>query len=303
MKNKNGKGNNLLVGFIILIAVVGIGFWYVSQDIGGGSVTDVGRCSDSTGTVTINNFSELVGGADPSATYTAGVIKSGDSETSTIVASSVTSGTTTFAVGDKVVLFGSASNYIDKYEVFTMKCGGSVVDFPMKYSTSDNPSIRIKNDDGDFMTDSSVGGATNQTNLATGETLNLEVEFQGTNGESSGEGVYIVEFPASTSANITSVLLNGQSPVAVPTVHSSANAGSKIVAFDVPAVNGATKNTMTLSIVLGSGKDLSGGVLTDWYAKQWFIDDDKTLKYGVQDSDGTAKYENTLDYDFFINSA
>lgn len=296
--NKKGKTNPMV--WIVIVAVAALVFGLI--ELPTGTVVDDEHaspvtCADSTGILTVQDRSILAGGTAPSSpTITCGV-NGGP------VTTSVTSGTTTFAVGEDLQCLISDSDSIDKSFNFVMPCGGKQLDGALYYSTSDNPGVRIKNDDGDFMTDNVAGGATNQTNLAAGETLTLEVEFQGTNTEASGDGIYVIEFPASTAANITTVKMAGLSEVSIPTVHTLQNAGSKAVAFKIPNVVGAEKKTYALQIVLGSAKDVSGGVYTDWYGGQEFIDDDSTITWGVEDSDGTAKYENTLDYDFYINAA
>lgn len=308
MRNKAGKmgtGFKWLLGVsVALIAIVLV--YGVSQStapveptVGGGGV-----CADSSSILTISDYSALTGGTDPgSPTYTAGIVQEGQNADSTIVATSVTSGTTKFPVNSEVVLIAVIDDYIDeKFVINSMDCGGQTLLAPLKYSTSDNPSIRMISDEGDYMADA-LGDSTatnNQTALTAGEAVSWDVEFQGTNGEASGEGVWVIEFPASSSANITSVTLDGSSPISIPSIHTLQNTASEAVAFNVPSVEGATKNTMTVTVQLATGKVLEGGVRTDWYAKQWFIDDDKTLAYGIQDSDGDAKYENTLDYDFGI---
>jgi hypothetical protein len=296
--NKSGKTSiPFMVFAVIALLFLGfIAFGLYNQNVIQEEATNTpSGCADSTGVLTINSISALAGASDPSSpTITCGV-------NGGAVTTSVTSGTTTFAVGSELTCLISKADYIDKSFTFTMPCGGKVLEAPLYYSTSDNPSIRIKNDDGDFMTDAVAGGATNQTALTAGETLVLEVEFQGTNTEGSGEGIWVIEFPASTSANITDVVLAGAEKVSVPSVHTLNNAGSKSVAFKIPNIVGAEKKTYALSVILGSGKDLAGGVYTDWYGGQEFVDDDKTISSGVEDSDGTAKYENTLDYDFCIN--
>jgi len=307
LTNKNGKTSPAIwvIGTLAVAVLLLFAFGVPQSSLGGaggGSQVDPTTCADSTATLTINNYSALVGGVDPSPAYTAGIIGAGKNAENTLLATSVVSGTTTFPVGSKVVLFASDGDYLDTFKEETIQCGGSTVDLPMFYSTSDNPVIRVKNDDGDFVADASgvTHSGVNQTDLSAGETLNMDIELQGTNGEASGDAIYVIEFPASSNANISSVTLDGKQPVALPTVHASTNAGSKIVAFDVSGVEGATKKTMTLSVVLASTKDLGGTVLTDWYSKQYIIDDDKTLGYGVEDSDGTPKYENTMDFDFRI---
>jgi hypothetical protein len=292
-----GMGLLILVGIAVVVAVVNPEFY---TNIFGKDTTPneqvVTSCGDSTGKLTINAYNALNPSTNVTPTLTVGV-------NGGIVSTSATSGTTTFAVGDKLLIFGALSDYIDTSVEATMKCGGIVVDMPMYYSTSDNPAVRIKNDDGDYVSDNVAGLTTNQTDLAAGETFSMDVEFSGTSLESSGEFIYIVEFPASTSANISKIELSGATSVALPTVHSTVNAGSKVAAFKVPAVVGSAKAVHTLTVELASSKDLSGGVYTDLYSIQQFIDDDGTIKSGVQDSDGTLKYENTLDFDFYINAA
>lgn len=295
--NKSGKQNVMviLLGLLLVGAIVYFGY-NVSQSITGGdrSPTSVTGCSDSTGKLTVNSYSALSKSTNVTPTLKVGV-------NGAPVSTTATSGTTAFAIGDKLKIIAELSDYIDTEIDAVMACGGITVENPMFYSTSDNPSIRIKNDDGDYMTDDVAGGDVNQTDLSAGETLTLEVEFTGTSLESSGDGVYIVELPASTTANVTSIEMAGLSKTSVPSVHSLANAGSKFQAFDVPAIEGSAKKTYTLTVSLGASKDLAGGVLTDWYAKQKFVDTDGTIKFGVENSDGTAKYENSLDFDFYIN--
>jgi hypothetical protein len=301
MRNKKGAmGIGLIVLLIVGIAVVGgLGFMAFKPGTDGGDSSAVPseRCADSTGILTVNSYSAESAGTDPSAVTTQCGVDGG------VIKTSVTSGTTTFPVGAEVACLIGADDYINKSFTFTMPCGGKTLDAPLYYSTSDNPSLKIKNDDDDTVTNDVGGGATNQTDLTAGETLVLEVEFQGTNGESSGDGIYVIEFPASSNANITSVTMAGLESVSLPQVHTLQNAASEFAAFKVPAIVGSEKKTYALSIALTSSKDLSGGVYTDWYGIQEFVDDDDTLGEGVEDSDGTAKYENTLDYDFFINAA
>lgn len=283
------------IAVVLLLAIFGW-FMYTNTQTQIGSDTSPVDCADSTGILTVTGYSALNPSTNISPTVKAGV-------NGGVIATTVTSGTTTFPVGAKVKVIGEISDYIDKSFEFTMPCGGEVLSMPLYYSTSDNPSIRIKNDDGDYVSDNVAGATVNQTNLALGETLIMDIEFAGTSQESSGDGIYVIEFPASTAGNITNVELSGATSVPLPQVHTTLNAGSKVVAFKVPAVVGSEKVTHTLTVTLGATKDLAGGVYTDWYSMQEFIDDNGQIAYGVEDSDGTAKYENTLDFDFLINAA
>ena len=307
MKNKKAMGAAIwvLVGLVALL-VVGGGVYMFSTPEAQVIVTQPSElagtgCADSTGILTMNDYSALDSGTDPGTpTYTAGTDGG-------VITTTVTSGTTEFPIGAKIIVLSSISNYIDKSFSFTMPCGGKVLDVPMYYSTNDNPSIKIKNDDDNFMTDNIsgglLGGGVNQSALTAGETFNLEVEFQGTNGEASGDGLYVIEFPANSGANITSVTIAGLESVPVPSVHTSQNAGSQIAAFKVPSIVGAEKKTYVLSIALAATKTLVGGVYTDWYTMQEFVDDDKTISYGVEDASGDGKYENADDSDFYVEDA
>lgn len=300
MKNKKGSGAIWLIG-IALILILALGsfavFGNTSATAVGKDNVNIGNCADSTGILTVTAYNKL----NPSTAVSSPTITAGIN--GGVLATTVTSGTTTFPVGAEVEILVSKADYLDQSYKFVMPCGGKVLEAPMSYATSDNPSIRVKNDDGDYVTDAIAGGTVNQTVLSAGETLKMDIEFSGTSLESSGEGIYIIEFPASSSANITKVELSGATLVGKPTIHSTNNAGSYVVAFEVPAVEGSQKAVRTLTVTLGSTKTLAGGVYTDWYTKQEFVNTDGKIAYGVEDSEGTSKFENSLDFDFLINSA
>ena len=295
-KTKSNSG--LIIGIFLAIALLVGGFYFIQQSaVGSPEHPSPTTCADSTGVLTVNAVdAEQQSSTISTPTITAGV--NGGPITTT-----VTSGTTTFAVGDSITVLVSKAGYIDKSFSFVMPCGGEVLEAPLYAASATNPTVRIKNDDGDFMTDNVAGGATNQTDLSTGETLNLDVEFQGVALENSGDLIYVVELPANSAANVTSITMPGLKSVPIPTTHTLQNAGSKAAAFEVPAIDNGAKKTYTLSIVLGASKDLSGGVYTDWYAEQEFTDLDGSIQYGVENSQGTAEFENSGDSDFYINSA
>jgi hypothetical protein len=299
--NKSAKTNGGLVALmaILVIGLLGVGYLAVTQNIAktpSGGQTDPTSCADSTGILTVNAINALERGSAISApTITAGV--NGNS-----VSTNVTSGTSTFAVGQKVTVLVSKADYIDQSFEFVMPCGGKVLESALFKASSTNPSVRIKNDDDDFMTDAVAGGAVNQTAVASGETVGLKVEFKGVNNENTGDLIFVVELPANTASNVTDILMPGATKVNLPGVHTTLNAGSKVQAFRVPAIEGAVSKTYDLSIVLGSGKIIAGGVYTDWYAEQEFVDTDGTIKKGVENSDSVAKYENSGDFDFYINA-
>lgn len=307
--NKNGKTGNgakifmSFVGVAVLLLV--LAQFGILGDIGRTPLEDTPAegCPVPTSILTVSAISAVTGGTDPSSpTITCG-INGGK------VTTAVTSGTTPFSVGDDLECLVSKADYIDRSFKLEASCGATLLEAPMFYATSDNPSVTIKdpnNGDATVSDDVAGGTGTNLTGVSTGETVEFDVEFKGTAGEGSGDMIYVIEFPAGSSANITDVTMSGAiselTSVSVPQVHSAVNAGSKLAAFSVPAVEGATKMTYSVIATLGTTKDLTGGILTDVYAAQDFIDDDKTISSGIEDSDGTVKYENTLDRDLYLDA-
>lgn len=301
---KQGKTNGVLVAVVVavLAIILFLGYGVMQTQVavdGDGEVTNVVACSDSTGVLTVSAVSKLDGASDPSSpTITCGVDGSK-------VKTSVTSGTTTFGVGKELECLVSKADYIDTSFKAVMTCGGLNEEVGMYYATSDNPSLSIKdpNNAGATVTDAIGGGATNLTNVDAGSTVDFDVEFKGTNTEGTGDLIYVIEFPAASSSNITDVTMGGLDSVSVPDAYTVQNAGSEVVAFRVPNIEGAQKKTYSVIATLGTSSDLSGGVYTDWFAEQQFIDDDGSIASGVEDSDGTAKHENTGDSDFLIAAA
>lgn len=290
----------VLLTIVVAVAVVGavVYFGGANITIDDSDKTPPEACADSTGILTVNAYNaNNPGTAVTISTLTAGV------DGGKIV-KNVTSGTTTFAVGEEVEVLVGAADYIDKAFKTTINCGGTTLEAPLAYATSDNPAIRTFNTDGTaVLTDTATGGAVNQSALSVGESLIVDLEFTGSALENSGEFIYVVETPAGSGVNITRITLQGAEPVDKPQLHAAANAGSKIQAFKVPAIDGNDRVTHTLTIEVKATGKLSGGVLMDLYTMQDFIDDDGTISYGVEDSDGTAKYENSFDEDFFIAAA
>ena len=287
-----------------LIVLLGLGVaWgtgaFQSVTPAGGVSTDVETCGVPTGILTVNELSAISGGTAPSsATITAGV-------NGGAVATSVTSGTTTFPVGATVEVLVSDTDSIDKSFSFVMPCGGKSLDAKLYYSTSDNPTIEWQDKNANTLTDDVAGGAANISSLSAGGSMKAKLILTGSALESSGDGIIVLEFPAVSDANITQngVQLGDLKQVPVPRVYTVQNSASRVVAFEVPAVIGNQESSYVLQVSLEASLDVTGGVYTDWFSMQEFIDDDPTvISTGVEDSDGTAKYENTIDSDFYINA-
>jgi hypothetical protein len=296
---KNKKGSALLtIGIIVLIigALVGI-YAIVDNKFIDKDVESAVKCSDSTGKLTVNAVSALEGASDPSSpTITCGT-DGGKVKTS------VTSGTTAFAIGTELECLVSKADYIDASFNAKVPCGGLVQEVEMYYATSDNPSLKIKDPRASSaeVTDAIAGGATNLTDTSVGGTVKFDAYFEGTNTEGTGDMVYIIEFPAGSDANITTVTMGSLQSVNVPRTYVANNAGSEIVAFAVPNIEGAVEEVYSVIATLGTGKDMVGGVYTEWRAGQAFVDDDGYITEGVINSLGdTNKYENSDDFDFLI---
>lgn len=296
---KMGLGGGIFAGLVVFAAVFLV-ISLIPQESLGGDVeredVPISACAESTGAATITAVSKLDGATDPSSpTITCGV-DGGKVKTS------VTSGTTTFPVGSMLSCLVSKADYIDTSFEAEMPCGGLQQQVDMYYATSDNPSLTLRdpNNADASLTDAIGGGAGNLTDPDVGGTVDFEVEFKGTNTEGTGELVYVVEFPAGSGSNITDVTMGTLEKTNIPQIHTLQNAGSKAVAFKVPNVEGALKAKYDVVATLSTGSDVTGGVYTDWYAGQDFVDDDGFISSGIEDSDGTAKHENTADYDFLI---
>jgi len=205
-----------------------------------------------------------------------------------------------YSAGDKVDFLFSLTSYIDNtLKGVVIECGPNAVANEM-YST-DSYTYRIKNDDGDFMTAAAAGGATNQTLLTAGETVIFDVEISGTDKESTGKMIMVVEL--GSSANISSITLSDATKASVPSFYTTTTAGVQTAAFEIPAIVGANKKTYSLSVALVSGKLLSGAVYTDLYTVQDLVDTDGAFISDIEDADGTIKYEDKVESDFLINAA
>lgn len=301
MKNKKGKisGGMILLLVLVAVAVIGVGYLAVKQNTNGGNPNNPTTCGDSTGVLTLTGVNAYNSNEKEGATITCGV-------NSGAVTKSVTSGTTSFGIGEKIKCLLSQTGSIDTEWEGQMVCGGLTETVPMYNSTSTNPTITIKdpNNQGATLSNAIAGGTVNLTAVTAGATVKFDVDFQGVSQESSGDGVYVIELPANSNTNITSgdagVTFGSATHANVPSFYVINGASARVDAFNVPAIKGADDPTYKYVASLKASKDVTGGVYTTWYAKQSFIDSDGTIKVGVEDSLGTTKYENTGTYNFYI---
>ena len=212
-----------------------------------------------------------------------------------------TSGTTKLSPGEGFELLASKTDYIDSVKSVKgsdIKCGGSNVIEMDLYPTS-TIGLRIKNDDGDFVTDNAAGGATNQTDLNLGERLQVELEIAADSDEFSGDLVIVVEL--SETANVTSIEMSGASKVATPSFYSNTLSSPKVQAFEVDGVTDNAKAIKTITAEAKSGKDIQGAVYVTAYSLQHFKEKSGSFEKAVENIDGDSKYEDLSDVDFYVN--
>lgn len=202
----------------------------------------------------------------------------------------------TLAFGDDVEIIYSKTNYLDtKVSLSNLKCGVNYLSHVI-YATDDS-TIKVFNDDGNVVTDNVAGGATNQSTSATN--INQEVKFVANADESSGDLVVVLE--ATNTTQVDDLILSGATPIDVPEFYTVAGAGSIAKAFEIPALIDGASQTYNLIIQPESGATIDEcGIYLTAYSKQYFVDTDGSFVYGVENADGTTKYEDDFDYDWMI---
>jgi hypothetical protein len=212
-----------------------------------------------------------------------------------------------FQYGDVVEVFYNASDYIDVIgPTHTMKCGVNTLNQEIFRATSANPALSIFNSDGNkvgnCITAPLLNAGVNQSESAV--PISMELKVQGSPLETSGDMIVVIEVTNSTEVGLSDISLSGTgvTDAAIPSFYLYNSTISSTKAFNVPAAYNGALNTYTIRInpktgmTIGATAAGEGGtrVIVNTYAKQAFIDTDGTFKVGVEDADGTAKYENNV---------
>lgn len=310
MKNKRGATSGVMViGIILLVAMIGvIAYLAIGQNISTPKIDKTGvACGDNEPYISNGTFNEYAKGTGVGVAYS--YILNGEGSARTLTTGS--SGTK-FAVGDKLKILSSASSYLDTVEDFTItKCGSN--DFTNYVYAGDAITLTVLDQNLNTLTDASIGGAVNVTSSA--NPTNVVIRLDGAVDKSTGQMLLTLE---SNDTEVSEMSISAKS-VGAKVIESDANkyANLKLFvaegtaptlkqAFVVDAILDGGQADYNIRIVPESGKTLGGGTLTgavyvNAYAGEWFIDDDGTLKFGWEDSDGTLKYEQkATDYDFLI---
>lgn len=290
IRNKKGAGTALMVVMIIAILVIGgIASYAILQNVTSGGRDTAEGCPESTATpsfiakeffskstsVTITPYLAIDDGAVANQT--------GNS----------------LPVGSEMTGYYSASNYIDqKIEPFKVTCG--MTQTPTEYlKATDAPStFLVKDDSGTTLTDTATGGANNAS--ATAGTLELELRIGAKSDYTTGDLIVVIEYDNDTQADEIS-LGSFDALSSYPEVYAEEASNSLIRAFKVPEVKDGDTKSYPIKVEPESGITLNNTALrVTYFSSQAFEDVDGSVQVGVEDSDGTAKYEDTGDYDIFV---
>lgn len=205
---------------------------------------------------------------------------------------------TTFNIGDKGVIQYGKSNYLNEtvpYEI--TKCGANVIQ--AKLFATDDATVAWYNDD-----DNSMGAAysgTNQTESTSA--IRPWVKLTINQDESVGTVAMVIQYANDTEVDDITVT-NKDFPVRkieVPEAYTGETADSQQVAYELDLSKYANAGEVEIHTLLTAASGQTIGGSTDpaflnatFYTYQYFNDIDGTYKYGVEDSDGTAKYEDTF---------
>lgn len=199
--------------------------------------------------------------------------------------SSATSGTTTLPLGEKVnVLVVNGTTYHNTFlQGIPVDCKGQIKADAKLYK---NASITFKvfNDEGNSMTNN--GGTTNQS-IVSGGIANMVIKIAGEDKASTNDLVVLVE--AINGTNTKDVALTGTGAKFIgknkPQTYTTTGVDSEVWMFEIPAVIGAETKRYDLQVMSESGLDLSGSYINiKLLSKEWFMDDDGAVKYGIENS-------------------
>lgn len=289
------------VALIALVAVMvvfgGLYFGGVFEGIGngsGGSGGSASGCGDSTASISYAVKNEYSKSSDVTGPTVYGRVDGGAVQN--------LSALTSLGVGAKISdIFVSASNYIDaKQDGFTVECGQTTAPVMYLKATADPSTFIVKNDGGTTLSDlACVGGTANASSTA--GTLELEMRIGASSDQTTGDLIVVVEYDNSTQADKISI--ENYPSVTVPDVYTQEATASLVRAFRIPAVSDGATEGFTVKIEPESGQTLgavANAIRFQYYSEQAFQDVDGSVKVGVEDSDGTLKYEDEGDYDVCV---
>ena len=311
MLNKKGKtSGGLVAGVIIGIVLLSvIAFGVYRQGIASDPTATTAEGCNIAPTLEWSINDALVGSSAVTGIGINARVTNANTGDETIVTGITTS--TKFNKGDKVTILANASNFINEIIAtdLEIRCGGNVISGEL-FATSAN-TIRLFNSDGNPMEDTANNAASGINQSTSATAMNVEVKIDGTNDESTGSLIIVVESVNTTE--VDEITLSGLGGVetldSVPKSYSenSITGASNIVrAFRIPAILKGETVTGNLKATAENGETI--GLMTAGnifyvtaFSEQGFVDRDGTLQVGVEDSLGNIKYEDTWDFDFIAS--
>jgi len=212
---------------------------------------------------------------------------------------------TTFSPGDKVLLQLNATNHLNQnLEEIELGCGENRI--TTKIYATDSMNISMINDEGtDALGMQGTVANGNQTLKAAGESYNLVVQITGKANQKSGDLIYIVELASRTNVSEVKLSKGGAElpEVDLPKGIADSAAGLYRIAFEIPSIEGAVKESYLLTLTPTATSTLPAAVYTTTYSKQAFTSDEGTFEYGIEDNDGDLQYEDANHFDFSIGDS
>jgi hypothetical protein len=201
-----------------------------------------------------------------------------------------------YPVGSKLEILWSAGDFINKITTYDVVCGGGVISTDL-YAT-DTQTIRLFNTN-----NQPIAGDVNQSAIAAGGSASIEMKIDGKDKQSSGQLIVVLEDTNSSAVDkLTLAGLPGIKETTVPTFYTVSSAGAKAYAYSIDPVIGANTVTGTLGIQLKSGQTYTAqAIKVSMYSVEGFEDTDGTFKVGVENADGTAKYEDVTTTTFYVD--
>lgn len=213
----------------------------------------------------------------------------------------------TAVAGDKYVTVNDLAGYLAVKDEFTLACGANNrAEKLYKYA---NATVTIKDDVRvSSNTLSNGGGVYNATKAAAGASRIFPVLFDGTNQRSTSSIQWIVETPANTGVNTSSITASCDgvplATKAIPAGIAAANAGSTRASFIVPALINTQSHDCKLYIQNTASGVVLGTLLNTFYAEQTFVDADGHVQVGIMDEspngNNAAKYQDSYTYNIVI---
>lgn len=322
MKDKKGVSAGWIVFSILFMTVVIAGVLIFTlggkpevQNInttpggtGSGGLVD---CGDNEPYITNDTSNALAQSSKVSVTYMYATDTNGDEMPSAgegFLALTPGSTGSKFAVGQKLIIFSSAGNYIDKYDAFTItKCGQNT--FSNLIYATDTGSLDLLDDNTKVSDVSTAVGTLNISKSVTaGAPVDFTVRLTGKDKESTGQLLITVEHNDTETADMTisessanANVLNGDYSIdKLGFFVAEGTAPTLKKAFLVDEIIGAKTVDYLVNMEAESGLSIGGvavgdPVFVNVYSGQWFVDADNTLKFGFANSDKTLKYEDVWD--------